>query len=152
MRWPSPSGTSTDANRTSTSTSNPNPNSDDDDEALTSSRSAHLDRGVRVLDIPSLGWTHFADPVNIASTLILTAVSLGAISGYRTYLRRIPVASRIQEGVFRRRGLLGRVTSVGDGDNFRLFHTPGGRLAGWGWLPGRHVPARRDLLKDRTVC
>ena len=149
MRWPFPSGTSTDAHGhghghpNPTSNSNPNLNSED-----TPSPSAK--RGKR--DIPLLIYTHFLDPLNLATTLLLTAASLSVISGYRTYLRRIPVASGIQERVFRRRSLLGRVTSVGDGDNFRLFHTPGGRLAGWGWLPGRKVPVKRDLLKDRTVC
>lgn len=40
---------------------------------------------------------------------------------------------------------------MGDGDNFRLFHTPGGRLTGWEWMPGRKVPTKREELKDRTV-
>ncbi len=40
--------------------------------------------------------------------------------------------------------------SVGDADNFRLFHTPGGRLLGWGWL--RQIPeARKDLAKAGTL-
>jgi len=43
------------------------------------------------------------------------------------------------------------VTSVGDADNFRLFHTPGGRLTGWGWLPGRRVHDDKKWLKDKTV-
>jgi hypothetical protein len=43
------------------------------------------------------------------------------------------------------------VTSVGDGDNFRIYHTPGGRLAGWGWLPGRRIPMDKKELKDQTV-
>lgn len=38
--------------------------------------------------------------------------------------------------------MFGQATSVGDGDNFRLYHTPGGRLLGWGWMPGRKVPQR----------
>jgi hypothetical protein len=40
---------------------------------------------------------------------------------------------------------------VGDGDNFRVFHTPGGRLAGWGWLPWRRVPKEKKDLKNKTV-
>ncbi len=99
-----------------------------------------------------LDWSYFKDPRTLLSTLILTTASLTAVHVYRLYLRRIPEATNIQTRFFRRRSLLGRVTSVGDGDNFRLFHTPGGRLAGWDWLPGRKVPTKRELLKDRTVC
>jgi len=40
--------------------------------------------------------------------------------------------------------------SVGDADNFRFFHTPGGRLLGWGWL--RPVPiSRKDISKQGTI-
>lgn len=40
---------------------------------------------------------------------------------------------------------------MGDADNFHLFHTPGGRLAGWGWMPGRKkLPEGKDL-KNKTV-
>jgi len=48
--------------------------------------------------------------------------------------------------------LFGTVTRVGDGDNFHLYHTPGGRLAGWGWLPGRKVPEKAGDLKNRTIA
>ncbi|KAJ5245887.1 hypothetical protein N7468_000870 [Penicillium chermesinum] len=51
----------------------------------------------------------------------------------------------------RRRTVFGQVTSVGDGDNFRLYHTPGGRLAGWGWLPWKRVPVNKKELKDQTI-
>lgn len=50
---------------------------------------------------------------------------------------------------FRSRSLYGRVTSVGDGDNFHMFHTPGGKAVGWGWL--RRIPNTRKDLKDRTI-
>ncbi|KAF4555822.1 Endonuclease-like protein [Elsinoe fawcettii] len=73
----------------------------------------------------------------ILPTAILTALSLGSITLYKSRLRRIPDAAHIPPSFFRRRSLYGYVPSVGDGDNFRLFHTPGGRLAGWGWLPSR---------------
>lgn len=42
------------------------------------------------------------------------------------------------------------MTRVGDGDNFHLFHQPGGRLTGWGWFPGRRIP-QRAALKGKTV-
>jgi hypothetical protein len=48
--------------------------------------------------------------------------------------------------------MFGVVTSVGDADNFRLFHTPGGRLAGWGWWFWKKVPTTREGLAKNTVC
>lgn len=60
-----------------------------------------------------------------------------------------PLRRWVKTGFLRRRKLLGKVTSVGDGDNFHFFHTPGGRLAGWGWA--RRVPDARSDLKGETV-
>ena len=96
-------------------------------------------------------WKHYTDPRTVIPTIILTGSALLLTRFHRSYLRRIPQAASIQPNFWRKRSLFGRVTSVGDGDNFRMFHTPGGRLAGWGWLPGRRVPERREDLKDRTV-
>ncbi|KAF2154642.1 SNase-domain-containing protein [Myriangium duriaei CBS 260.36] len=78
----------------------------------------------------------------VLPSLALTTTTLLGIRFYKHNLRRIPTAPFIPPRVFRRRSLYGYVTSVGDGDNFRLFHTPGGRLAGWGILPFRrhHLP------------
>ena len=97
-------------------------------------------------------WTHYTDTRNLVPVILLTTTIIGSYAFYRSYLRRIPQASLIQPGFWRKRSLFGKVTSVGDGDNFRLFHTPGGRLAGWGWLPGRRVPSERKELQDKTVC
>lgn len=94
-------------------------------------------------------WAHFSEPRNWIPTLLVTATALGLLQFYRSYLRRIPGTNYISPGFFRRRSLLGRVTSVGDGDNFHLFHTPGGRLAGWDWL--RKVPKDRKDVRGRTV-
>lgn len=93
----------------------------------------------------------FAEPQTIVATAVLTASCLGLFKFYKSYLRRIPQATNITPGFLRRRSLVGRVTSVGDGDNFRFYHTPGGRLAGWGWFPGRRVPTEKKELKDQTV-
>ena len=93
----------------------------------------------------------FTSPENLLPTVLLTTSCIAFYTFYRTYLRRIPAAANISPGFFHKRSLLGRVTSVGDGDNFRVFHTPGGRLAGWGWLPWRRVPTERKELKDKTV-
>lgn len=93
----------------------------------------------------------FAQPQTIVATLVLTTASLGLFKFYKSYLRRIPQAINIGPGFLGRRSLVGKVTSVGDGDNFRLYHTPGGRLAGWSWFPGRQVPTDKKALKDQTV-
>jgi endonuclease YncB( thermonuclease family) len=82
------------------------------------------------------------------------ALTIAALSGfriYRSYLRRIPQATDIRPSFLRKRSIFGRVTSVGDGDNFRLYHTPGGMLTGWGWLPWRSVPTERKALKNQTI-
>lgn len=96
-------------------------------------------------------WSLYANPQTIIPTVVLTGASLFTVRLYRHHLGRIPRVGSIEPKLYRRKSLLGRVTSVGDGDNFRLFHTPGGRLAGWGWLPGRRVPKVKDDLKDETV-
>lgn len=96
-------------------------------------------------------WAQFTEPRNLIPTVLLTSGILFVVHVHRRFLRRFPEAVDIAPGYFRRRSLLGYVTSVGDGDNFRMFHTPGGRLAGWGWLPWKKVPTSKRELKDRTV-
>lgn len=92
-------------------------------------------------------WSHR----NIIPTLLLTTGILVSVKVYSTYLRRIPEAAYIQPGLFRKRSLFGTVTRVGDADNFHFYHTPGGRLTGWGWFPGRKVPTKKADLKGNTV-
>ena len=84
-----------------------------------------------------------------APVVAISLAGLGALQLYANYLRRIPGAAFVRPSFFRNRSLYGRVTSVGDGDNFHLFHTPGGKAVGWGWL--RKIPETRKELKDRTV-
>lgn len=100
----------------------------------------------------SLHWSSFTEPQNLIPTVLLTGGILFVVHVQRRYLRRFPEAADITSSYFRQRSLLGRVTSVGDGDNFRIYHTPGGRLVGWGWLPWMKVPTSKKELKDRTVC
>lgn len=99
----------------------------------------------------SFNWSQLKEPGNLVPTILLTGGLLFVFDVHRRFLRRIPEATNISPSLLRRRSLLGRVTSVGDGDNFRMYHTPGGRLAGWGWLPWKKVPTARKELKDRTV-
>jgi endonuclease YncB( thermonuclease family) len=95
-------------------------------------------------------WTEYTSPDVLIPTAIMTSTILVGHRLYRLYLRRISGATRIGTSFWRKRSLLGRVTSVGDGDGFRLFHTPGGRLTGWDWLPWRKVPTGKHL-KDQTI-
>lgn len=98
-----------------------------------------------------LDWAAFTEPRTLIPTLLLTSSILLAVRFHRQYLRRFPDAPSISPSFLRRRSVFGQVTSVGDGDNFRIYHTPGGRLAGWGWLPWKKVPANKKELKDNTV-
>ncbi|KAG6016955.1 putative endonuclease lcl3 [Claviceps lovelessii] len=94
-----------------------------------------------------------ADPLGAAKewapVVLFSFAGFGALQIYANYLRRIPGAAFVRPSLFRSRSLFGRVTSVGDGDGFHLFHTPGGRAVGWGWL--RKVPETKKELKDRTI-
>ena len=82
-------------------------------------------------------------------TVLSTVTALALFRLYGNYLRRIPGTAYIKPTFFRRRSLFGKVTSVGDGDNFHMFHMPGGRIAGWGWA--RRVPSAKGELRNRTV-
>ncbi|TVY78446.1 putative endonuclease lcl3, partial [Lachnellula suecica] len=93
-------------------------------------------------------WKHYTDPRTLIPTILLTTTILVSVRLYRSYLRRIPDSSYIRPGFFRKRSLFGTVTRVGDADNFHLFHTPGGRLTGWGW--GRKIPEKK-ALKGKTI-
>ncbi|KAI5992417.1 hypothetical protein EDD15DRAFT_2168046 [Pisolithus albus] len=66
---------------------------------------------------------------------------------WNRWLRRIRTADWVTPDILtRRRWVKGIVTSVGDADNFRLYHTPG---IGWGLF--RTVPTRAKDLKDQTI-
>ena len=93
----------------------------------------------------------FVELRTLIPTVLLTSGILLAVRLHRSYLRRVPDAPSISASWLRRRSVFGKVTSVGDGDNFRIYHTPGGRLAGWDWLPWKKVPTTKKELKDQTV-
>lgn len=106
----------------------------------------------RAASLQSIDWsTTFTEPRILVPSLVLTISSIAGVRLYKAYLRRIPTVNHIKPDYFRRRSLFGQVTSVGDADNFRLFHTPGGRIAGWGWLPWKRVPTKREDLSKQTV-
>ncbi|KIY48584.1 nuclease, partial [Fistulina hepatica ATCC 64428] len=78
----------------------------------------------------------------------LTTVSSVLI--YRRYFRRIQNSDWVTPPMLeKRKWIRGVVTSVGDADNFRLYHTP---AFGWGWpLKFRRVPQNAKELKDMTI-
>ena len=104
---------------------------------------------LRSVGIEPPDWEHYKSPQNWLPTVVVTVAVLSTLTFYKSYLRRFPGPAYIPPKLFRRRSLFGQVTSVGDGDNFHFFHTPGGRLAGWGWL--RRVPTTKAELKGQTV-
>jgi endonuclease YncB( thermonuclease family) len=82
--------------------------------------------------------------------LLGSATARGASAAYRRFFKRIKNAEWITPDVLRRRRwITGIVTSVGDADNFRLYHTPG---FGWrGLLKFRHVPVTYRGLRGQTI-
>lgn len=96
------------------------------------------------------------DPISIYHPKVLLlsgGMTIGAFFTFRFYgrfIRRrrtyLDLTPRILDG---QQKLHGKVTRVGDGDNFRFYHTPGGPFMGWGWL--RKVPEKRKDLKDETL-
>ncbi|KAK9265197.1 hypothetical protein V1519DRAFT_411436 [Lipomyces tetrasporus] len=81
----------------------------------------------------------------------LTGTVLVCGGFYFRYLRRFQNALSIPQSFYTRgRTLSGRVVFVGDGDNFRLYHTPGGIFAGWDWLRRQPRPRQRKLA-DETI-
>src|SRR5271155_2725937 len=90
-------------------------------------------------------------PEILIPTLVLTTSLLGLHTLYRRRLRRIPTVTQLPpSAISSHQTLFGKAVSVGDADNFRLFHTPGGRLLGWGWV--RQIPSvRKDITKAGTI-
>jgi micrococcal nuclease len=85
----------------------------------------------------------------LVPTGVLCSAFLAGFYVYRQYLRRVPNSRKLPDAFIKKRTLLGSVTSVGDADNFHFFHTPGGRLLGWGWL--RKIPKSNREAKGETL-
>ncbi|QGN17202.1 putative endonuclease YGL085W [Kluyveromyces marxianus] len=77
-------------------------------------------------------------PTVLILSILLTGGFITASSLFNKHFKQYKSAKDIPQSVFRKEWLYGKVTSVGDGDNFHFFHTPSGILGGWGWL--RSVP------------
>ncbi|KAI0295108.1 hypothetical protein B0F90DRAFT_1927656 [Multifurca ochricompacta] len=89
--------------------------------------------------------------VLIALAFILgSATTLGTSAIYRRFFKRIRNAHWVTPNLLKRkRWITGVVTSVGDADNFRLYHTPG---FGWrGPFKFRHIPTGIRKLSGKTI-
>lgn len=96
------------------------------------------------------GEVSIAHPKVVLLLVGISALVIGGYRGYRRFLKRVPTYLDLPSATLTRgRRLYGRVTRVGDGDNFRFYHTPGGFRAGWGWL--RRIPTTPSKLKDQTL-
>ncbi|KAE8215660.1 hypothetical protein CF327_g1089 [Tilletia walkeri] len=88
----------------------------------------------------------------LANPFVVAGLSAGLTAAsfltYRRHFRRIRNAEYLTPSTMRRRYIVGRVTSVGDADGFRLFHTPGPvLLRSLLWRP----PAQASQLRDQTL-
>ncbi|KAN0080311.1 hypothetical protein V8E55_009877 [Tylopilus felleus] len=113
-----------------------------------------------VLDAPSSGpssWTRYSvndtltpETVYCVMFALGAASGVGAILAWRRWGMRLSTAEWVTpHDLARRRWVRGVVTSVGDADDFRLYHTPG---MGWRWpFKIRRVPTRRKELKNQTI-
>ncbi|WOO81283.1 putative endonuclease LCL3 [Vanrija pseudolonga] len=95
-------------------------------------------------------WAH--DPATVAALSASLAVlgTLGGVRVYRRFFKRIRNADSLSTAVLDKKPFIkGVVTRVGDGDNFRLYHTPG---PFWRYpLKLRRVPSSPKELKDNTL-
>ncbi|KAF9074457.1 hypothetical protein BDP27DRAFT_1214238 [Rhodocollybia butyracea] len=88
--------------------------------------------------------------------LLASACAAGAITAlgvsriHFRYFKRLENSDWITPDNYqKKRWIKGIVSSVGDADNFRLYHTPG---IGWSWpLKFRRVPSTSKALKNRTI-
>lgn len=128
--------------------------SDDDGAATITEKVSNLKEKVETTSTNGI-LASLTQPSNLISTALLTTTILTIVALQRRFARRIPNATSVPQTYIlplQRRfthSLFGRVTSVGDADNFRLFHTPLGLLGLWHTL--RHVPNDAKQLKNNTV-
>jgi len=91
-------------------------------------------------------------PLSIALICVLAGSvgTVGALRVRKRYWSRILNSQEMPaETIAKQKWIKGVVTSVGDGDNFRLFHTPG---PFWRWpLKLRRIPSNKKDLQDATI-
>ncbi|WFD04621.1 micrococcal nuclease [Malassezia obtusa] len=100
----------------------------------------------------------FSTPFRLALGAVSTPVGAALVTGaalvggrvlYLRYFRRFATAADLTPSVLRtRRTLVGKVTSVGDADGFRFYHTPGLPFVRHYLFP---VPASKAALRNQTI-
>lgn len=121
---------------------------DDDPNRVDWQSKGRLDVQASDRSDPKSAWT----ATQIAQVVLAAGALYGVRQGYKRFIRRIPNIEHVKPNVYKKRSLYGFVTRVGDGDNFHFYHTPGGRLAGWGWaLRRKPQDLKRADLKDKTL-
>ncbi|KAF9446578.1 staphylococcal nuclease [Macrolepiota fuliginosa MF-IS2] len=93
-------------------------------------------------------------PPHVRTLISYGLVATGAVGSvflHRRYVRRIKNADWVTPDLLaKKRWIRGVVTSVGDADNFRLFHTPA--FGGWRRpFKFRTIPTGNKELKDQTL-
>ncbi|KAF9476914.1 SNase-domain-containing protein [Pholiota conissans] len=93
-------------------------------------------------------------PRSVVALMTFTLGSVATLSSvlmYKRYGRRIRHSEWVTPKLLtRKRWLKGVVTSVGDADNFRFFHTP--TFGGYSWpLKFRRIPSLSKDLKNETL-
>lgn len=88
------------------------------------------------------------------SISLILGVLGGSFLGYHRYLKQCKGVRDIPSQWIKRKWLYGKVTAVGDGDNFHFYHLPGGSLGGWGWIRPipkleRAIPTGANSTKQR---
>lgn len=82
-------------------------------------------------------------------SLFLTGGFFASYVLFNRYLKQFKSSKDIPSNIFKKQYIYGKVTSVGDSDNFHLFHTPLGIFNGWGWI--RAVPELAKSDNIRTI-
>ncbi|KIJ32243.1 hypothetical protein M422DRAFT_265893 [Sphaerobolus stellatus SS14] len=98
----------------------------------------------------SLQITQLLNLKTLGAFALGSLATLGTIAIHTRYFKRIPTADLVHPKLIaQRKWIKGIVTSVGDGDGFRLYHTPG---PFWRWpLKLRKIPVTTKDLKDETI-
>ncbi|KAF8312326.1 staphylococcal nuclease [Clavulina sp. PMI_390] len=86
----------------------------------------------------------------LATAALASTATFGGLVAYKRFLKRFPDSKHIPAPLIARKGWIkGVVTSVGDADNFRIYHTPG-PLFLWK-APFRRIPTSTKELRNQTI-
>jgi len=110
-----------------------------------------IDALVAETDATILSWSTSPTRIAAASAAASCAITIAAAAIYRRHGVRLRGGAWVTpQWTDNRRWIRGVVTSVGDGDNFRLFHTSA--LGGYRWpLKLRGIPTKTKDLTNETI-